>query len=72
MSGGEFAFTIQCPLLPFDGRQFYGQNAGQAMALCLWLVEDQLRHKKLTIVDPAGDTVELPIGRNAGALDARR
>ncbi|MCF3628187.1 hypothetical protein RJ527_08930 [Thalassospiraceae bacterium LMO-SO8] len=64
-SSGEYACTISCPLFSFDGRDFHGQNARQAVALCLWLVQDQLRHHQMTIIDANGASIDLPIDRDA-------
>lgn len=66
---GKYACTISCPTFSFDGNQFFGENAKQAMALSLWLVDDQLRNRQLTIVGSDGSVIHLPIDRTAGIPD---
>lgn len=69
---GKFGCTISCSHFPFDGREFYGGNARQAMALALWLIEDQLLHEGMVIVDAEDGTIDLPIDREAGVPDTRK
>lgn len=62
---GEFGCFMDCPLLGFERHRVFGVNADQAMALALWLVEDQLKHHQFTLVDDADNFVKLPIDPNA-------
>lgn len=67
---GKYGCTISCVHFPFDGREFYGSNARQAMALSLWLIEDQLRHMEKSIISADGEAIKLPIDRDAGIPEA--
>ena len=63
---GEFVCSLDCEFLRFKKKEICGVSAEQAMALALWLVEDQLKHHQCTLVDDADNIVELPIDREAG------
>ncbi len=63
---GEFGCFLDCSFLGFERHKVFGVNADQAMALALWLVEDQLKHHQCTLVGDADNIVELPINRDAG------
>jgi hypothetical protein len=43
----------------------FGVDADQAIALALWLVEDQLKHHGFVLVDDEGEPMQLPINPNA-------
>ena len=62
---GEFGCFMDCPLLGFEQHKVFGVDADQAMALALWLVEDQLKHHGYVLVGDEGEHVQLPIDPDA-------
>lgn len=63
---GEYACVVDCPFLFLDKKRIYGATAEQAMALALWLVDDQLQHRECFLIDKDNVTITLPIDRDAG------
>ena len=60
-----FYWIVDCPILREKVFKIFGVDEEQAMALALWFVEDQLKHHQYTLVDAKGETIQLPIDRDA-------
>jgi hypothetical protein len=63
---GEYVCVVDCPFVFPDEKRIYGATAEQAMALALWLVDDQLQHRECVLIGEDGTAVKLPIDRDAG------
>lgn len=66
----EYECEVSCPELKFEDLRIHGATKKQAMALSLWLIADQLRHRQLTLVDADGRPIDLPIDRDAGVPES--
>lgn len=63
---GEYVCRVNCPFLHFRQTRIYGATSDQAVALALWLVENQLQHRQCILIDARGSPITLPIDRSAG------
>jgi len=63
---GEYVCRVDCPFLRFRQTKICGATSDQAMALALWLIENQLQHRECSLVDARGNPITLPIDRFAG------
>lgn len=66
LAGGDYGCVVHCPIMPFDGKPIFGVDGRQAMALALWITQDQLAFKGLELIDDDGNIITLPIDREAG------
>lgn len=64
---GEYVCVVDCPFVFPAKKRIYGATAEQAMALALWLIDDQLQHRECVLIGEDGTAVRLPIDRDAGA-----
>ncbi|MBI2585198.1 MAG: hypothetical protein HYW28_04890 [Rhodospirillales bacterium] len=63
---GEYVCRVDCPFLRFRQTRICGATSDQAMALALWLIDNQLSHRQCTLVDACDRLIALPINRSAG------
>lgn len=63
---GGWGCVVTCAIMPFNGKPLFGVDGRQALALALWITNNQLQHKELELIDAGGNPIALPIDRGAG------